>query len=248
MTFAVVMVAPVKEALPGLGGRVGIPATKVTSGGVGTTSGIVAPIAGDIDCSSELSAVDALHVLRYVAQLPGTPDCLFAADVQCDNDRDAVDALLILRHVASLAPTITPPGCPGIGQPLPDDPRFAGGVLVTAVEIDESYRVWLTGATGIALLYDLAWDRWPIDDGGFFNGPLRSGPGKGEHNAPWSWHLDPDETRVNEAVIESCTGRPSFVEQDVEGWIKMVGRYCPGVSQLVSVVDYRWMTEAEVTN
>ena len=214
----------------------------------GASAEAVAPTSGDVDCSGDLRAEDALHVLRYVVQLPGTPDCLFATDVQCDNDRDAADALLILRHIASLPPTKTPPGCPDTGQPLPENAELAGGVLVSAVAIDESYRVWLTNATGIAQVYDLAWGRPPLQRGGLFNGLLRSGPGKGEHNAPWSWHLEPSATGVAEGVIEACTGRPSFVEQNVEAWIELVGRYCPEVTQLVSVVDYRWMTEVLITD
>lgn len=239
--LAAVMGVPVEESLVGAGANGGTPST---NGSAGT----VAAISGDLDCSGGLGAEDALHVLRYVAQIPGISDCLFAADVQCDNDRDAVDALLILRHIASLPATRIPPGCPGTGQPLPENPDLAGGVLVSAVAVDESYRVWLTNATGIAQVYDLAWGRPPLQRGGLFNGLLRSGPGKGEHNAPWTWHLDPEETGVAEGTIEECQGRPSFVEQNVEAWIELVGRFCPNVDQLVNVVDYRWMAEVLITD
>jgi hypothetical protein len=244
LIFPVMLGASANEPLPGLGAGAGTPGSNDTAAGASTTGETIAPISGDVDCSGQLSAVDALYVLRYVVQLPGAPGCLFAADVQCDNDRDAVDALLILRQIASLPPTTTPPWCPGIGQSLPNNPQLAGGVLVSATAVDESYRVWLTNATGIAMAYDFAWDRLPWRyQGGFFGGPLRSGPGAGEHNAPWSWHLDPNETSIGEGTVEECQGRPSFVEQNVEAWIQLIGRYCPSIDQLVSIVDYRWMNE-----
>jgi hypothetical protein len=41
-------------------------------------------------------------------------------------------------------------------------------------------------------------------------GPVREGDGG--FNAPWSWHLDPDETRMTEAAVEVCDGLPSYVE------------------------------------
>src|SRR5262245_18760436 len=44
----------------------------------------------------------------------------------------------------------------------------------------------------------------------FPSGPLRRG--NGGFNAPWTWHLDPDQTRFVESAIEICDGRPSYVE------------------------------------
>ncbi|HET8645264.1 MAG TPA: hypothetical protein VFO85_07230, partial [Vicinamibacteria bacterium] len=46
---------------------------------------------------------------------------------------------------------------------------------------------------------------------GFPLGPLRAG--NGGFNAPWTWHLDPEETRLTEVAIEVCDGAPSYVEQ-----------------------------------
>jgi len=89
---------------------------------------------GDVDCDQDVDAVDALHILRYVAQLPSmvpdncpdvgaTPAPMSLAgdgshmrgDVDCDDDVDAVDALRILRYVAGLNPG-QPPGCAPIGS------------------------------------------------------------------------------------------------------------------------------------
>jgi len=52
-------------------------------------------------------------------------------------------------------------------------------------------------------------------------GPLR--PGDGGFNAPWSWHLDPAETRLTEAAIEVCDGTPSYVEAHLADF----PTYCP---------------------
>ncbi len=82
----------------------------------------VAPrdIAGDVDCDKDADSVDALFVLRYVAALQPTANCIAQGDVDCDGDRDSVDALKILRHVAGL-PVNLPAGCPSIGSPIGGD-------------------------------------------------------------------------------------------------------------------------------
>jgi hypothetical protein len=59
-------------------------------------------------------------------------------------------------------------------------------------------------------------------------GPLRAGDGG--FNQPWTWHLDPDETRLVEAAIEVCDGRPSYVETHRDGFPV----YCPWGARIVS--------------
>ena len=63
---------------------------------------------------------------------------------------------------------------------------------------------------------------------GFPAGPLR--PGNGGFNSPWTWHLDPDETRLVEAAIEICDGRPSYVETHQSEF----PTYCPWSSRIVA--------------
>lgn len=82
-----------------------------------TTSSTPGPVVkGDVDCDGDVDAVDALTVLRSIADLPiNLPaGCALAGDMDCDGDVDAVDALLILRFVAGL-PISLPDGCPQIG-------------------------------------------------------------------------------------------------------------------------------------
>ena len=64
-------------------------------------------------------------------------------------------------------------------------------------------------------------NRFPI-------GPLRAG--HGGFNQPWSWHLDPAETRLTEAAIEVCDGRPSYVEEHLADYPS----YCPWGARIVS--------------
>ncbi len=63
-------------------------------------------------------------------------------------------------------------------------------------------------------------------------GPLRRGDGG--FNAPWSWHLDPDEARLVEAAIEVCDGEPNYVEAHLEDYLQ-VGSYCPWGGRIIAV-------------
>lgn len=60
----------------------------------------------------------------------------------------------------------------------------------------------------------------------FPNGPLRQG--NGGFNAPWTWHLDPAQTRMVDVAIEVCDGRPSYVEAHESEF----PRYCPWGAQI----------------
>jgi hypothetical protein len=72
---------------------------------------------GDVNCDSAVTAVDALVILRVVAQLPVTARCGYlTADVNCDGLVTAVDALLVLRSVAALPVNQKEP-CPNVGEP-----------------------------------------------------------------------------------------------------------------------------------
>jgi hypothetical protein len=58
-------------------------------------------------------------------------------------------------------------------------------------------------------------------------GPL--GSGNGGFNAPWSWHLDPAETRMVEVAIELCDGAPSYVEAHQQDF----PTYCPWGARVI---------------
>jgi hypothetical protein len=59
-------------------------------------------------------------------------------------------------------------------------------------------------------------------------GPLRAG--NGGFNAPWTWHMDPAQTRFVEVAIEVCDGRPSYVESHQADY----PMYCPWGARVVS--------------
>jgi hypothetical protein len=71
---------------------------------------------GDLNCDDDVSAIDALLILRLDAGLL-VPECETTwADVDCDGDITPIDAFLILFYEAGLIqPGFEIPGCPPIG-------------------------------------------------------------------------------------------------------------------------------------
>jgi len=88
-------------------------------------------------------------------------------------------------------------GCPG--------PNPTSADYVVAVG-EETFVLRLTDPETI----HLADEQMSGESRRFPAGPLRRGDG--DFNAPWSWHLDPAETRMVENAIEVCDGSPSYVE------------------------------------
>ena len=73
---------------------------------------------GNVNCDDEVTAVDALFILRAVAQIPPPAECLdLAGDVNCDGAKTAVDALGVLRFVAGLPVNQNEP-CANVGTPV----------------------------------------------------------------------------------------------------------------------------------
>ncbi|MCI0438933.1 MAG: hypothetical protein L0177_07345 [Chloroflexi bacterium] len=113
--------------------------------------------------------------------------------------------------------------------------ELEGGVLATFDVEGEQFKVWVTNPDTIEQVLALQSGAAV----GFPNGTLRAGPGEGNHNAPWSWHLDPEATEIVELSIELCDGMPSFIENDLGYWLETVGRYCPWAATLTDVQDLR---------
>lgn len=76
------------------------------------------PRHGDSDCSGVITSVDALQILRRVAEFLHNRCALLGGDVNCDFQITSVDALFDLRDVAEL-PVNVPSGCPQPGDPFP---------------------------------------------------------------------------------------------------------------------------------
>ena len=117
-----------------------------------------------------------------------------------------------------------------------DGCSLEGGVLASFDVVGERLNVWVTNPQTVQQLFDLR-------DGKSIahipNGRIIGGPGRGGHNTPWSWHLDPVDIEMAEAAIEVCDATPSYVEANRDYFIEVVGRYCPWSGQLVGLVDYR---------
>ena len=117
-----------------------------------------------------------------------------------------------------------------------DGDPLVGGVLVTFDVESEQFNIWITNETTIQQVLDL---RDGKSNATIPNGALRRSSGKGNHNEPWSWHIDSEDIAMAETTIEVCSGIPSFIENDIEEWVDNVGHFCPWSANLSSVIDLR---------
>ena len=125
------------------------------------------------------------------------------------------------------------------GNPFPSqaiEAELEGGVLATFDVAGEQFNLWTTNEDTIN-------DIMALQDNPDLslhpNGPILYGPGEADHNAPWGWHLDPQQTQMVEVSIEVCDGRPSYVEGETEEFVENIGNYCPWGAELVNVQDFR---------
>lgn len=124
------------------------------------------------------------------------------------------------------------------GDDNPADPGngLEGGVLATFAVEGETFRVWTDNALAIA---DLRALEAGIGHATIPNARLLRGPGRGDHNAPYSWHMDPSDLEMAELTIEVCSALPSHVEANVDEWVDVVGQYCPWSAVLTELEDFR---------
>jgi hypothetical protein len=150
---------------------------------------------------------------------------------ECEmNLRVSVAILLPLALVG-----LTLVGCVGVA-PTPDGGDLSGGLLATFDVVGEEFSVWVTNPQTIEQILDL---QSGASQANIPNGVILRGSGKADHNAPWGWHLDPEQIEMAEVTVEVCDGTPSFVEEELDYFVEDVGRYCPWSAQLVAVEDYR---------
>jgi hypothetical protein len=110
-----------------------------------------------------------------------------------------------------------------------------GGALATFEVEGERFRVWTINPQTIHNLHEL---QQGTSTANIPNGRILRGPGQARHNAPYHWHIDPQDMTMAEAAIEICDGLPSYVEENVDEFIERVGRYCPWAAELVELRDY----------
>jgi len=121
-----------------------------------------------------------------------------------------------------------------------DDPAgpvddLQGGALATFQVSGEQFHVWITNDAVIEQIFDL---RDGLSTANIPNGVIHEGPGPGDHNSPWLWHIDSEDIEMADATIEVCDGRPSLVDSLLEAYLA-VGRFCPWGAELVSIEDRR---------
>jgi hypothetical protein len=128
--------------------------------------------------------------------------------------------------------------CGGSGAASPTAPTDAlkGGVLATFEVTGERFKVWVTNPDTIQQLLGL---QAGTSSASIPNGRILRGPGETNHNAPYSWHLDPQDIEMAEMTMELCDGAPSYVEEQVDEFVETVQRYCPWSAQLVELQDLR---------
>jgi len=125
--------------------------------------------------------------------------------------------------------------CGGV-TPTPGQDALSGGIVATFGAVDEQFKVWVTNPQTIEQILSL---QRGDSSANIPNGVILRGPGKADHNVPWSWHLDPEQIEMAEITVELCDGTPSLVEEELDYFVETVGRYCPWSAQLVAVEDYR---------
>jgi len=127
-------------------------------------------------------------------------------------------------------------GACGGAAPTPEPGELSGGIVATFDMVGEEFSVWVTNPQTIQQILDL---QRGVSAASIPNGVILRGPGKADHNVPWSWHLDPEQIEMAEVTMELCDGTPSFVEEELDYFVATVGRYCPWSARLVAVEDYR---------
>ncbi|HUG16901.1 MAG TPA: GerMN domain-containing protein [Thermomicrobiales bacterium] len=156
------------------------------------------------------------------------------------NIGDACDEPRVEEQIAATAAQF--PGVNAVvikhnGGPLfPPPGPLDGGILATFSVSGQQYRIWVTNEETIDAILEL---QAGGDIGNIPNGLIHHGPGQDNHNAPWSWHIDPEEIVMAEVTMEMCDGTPAHVEDNVDYFVDTVKRYCPWSATLVGVVDYR---------
>src|SRR5581483_8508664 len=143
-----------------------------------------------------------------------------------------------LMGCVAVAPTLLPQptSAPVLPTPAPTANPLHGGVLATFRDKDQTFKVWVTNPKTIQDLLDLKAGK---SSANIPNGKILRGPGQANYNAPYSWHLDPQDIEMADMTTEVCDAEPSYVEQNVDEFVNVVGRYCPWTAQLIELVDYR---------
>jgi len=158
-------------------------------------------------------------------------------------------SLLLAASCGVAVPTAGSPGGDPPATPTPgggNDPdpgggasTLKGGVLVTLVDRGEQFRIWVTEPAAAKTLVDISSGSVAFTN---ITGPLRAGSGAGQHNSPWSWHIDPARVLVNiQTFAPVYSEKPSVVEADLAVLLAAGSDKMTSIDggSLVTVRDYR---------
>jgi hypothetical protein len=113
---------------------------------------------------------------------------------------------------------------------------YKGGILATFEVDGEEFHVWITNSDTIR---ELSHTQVGSPMKSTLYGPILDGSGKNNHNAPYTWHLDPEKTKLVQMSPSSCNAKPEQVEENRARFLDVIQSYCPWTAVLVHIDDYR---------
>ena len=113
---------------------------------------------------------------------------------------------------------------------------LADGILATFDVQGERFTAWITKSNAIQQVLDLKAGK---SKASIPSSIILKGPGESDFNAPWNWHMSPEDIGMTEFSIELCDGKPSDVQGNLNYWLNTVKRFCPWRAMLVDVRDLR---------
>lgn len=122
-----------------------------------------------------------------------------------------------------------------VGCEIDGSKALRGGVLATFEVSAERFEVWVTNPTTMSELYGL---KRGTSTATIPNGRILLGAGRASHNAPYGWHLDPEDISMADMTVEVCDARPSYVQENIWEFVGNVGRYCPWDAKLKTLRNY----------
>ncbi len=111
-----------------------------------------------------------------------------------------------------------------------------GGILATFKEDNQEFHVWVTSPDAIQQLLDLQQSK---SHAPILYGRILAGPGIDNYNAPYNWHLDPEDVQIRNTPSKNCNIKVSDIEANVNYYINNVKYVCSQGAILVKVEDYR---------
>lgn len=111
-----------------------------------------------------------------------------------------------------------------------------GGILATFRVDKETFNIWVTNPQTIRQILDLKSGK---SSASIPVGKILSGPGEGNYNSPYSWHIDSNQITMESASQKGCDADPRYVENHLGTFLKQIKQYCPTRAVLIKVIDFR---------